>query len=557
MWTEFTIIPASARWGRFRFHLPAADSRPRAATPGKESHMRAVLAPLLIALALATNVLHAAEVPGVVIDHQSAATRQYVGSPSIVVAENGDYIATHDLFGPGSTCTTSAETRVFVSGDRGATWKQTSTFDNQFWSNLFRQGSRVYLMGTSAEYGRIVIRVSGDNGQSWSDVHYLTSESGYHTAPVPMAVHVGRIYRAFEYHPAGPWGSFQAFIMSASLQSDLSKASSWTFSNRLSFPPGSEGNTWLEGNAVVARDGSIVDVLRVASQERAAILRLRDNTLQFEQFVDLPGGAKKFTIRFDPQSKLYWSLVNPAIPGDSQSVVSPGSVRNTLALVSSPDLIQWTPRVIVLHHPDAALHGFQYVDWQFEGPDIIAVSRTAYDAPEGSAHTFHDANYLTFHRVVNFRELGSVDLAAAPIAAADVVSPEQMQKWIVSTGDKAKLSGGVASQPMGRYANHTATLTTRSGNGEAEQHRDWSDIFVVVAGEATLLSGGHLAGARIVSDGEWRGTAVEGGHTDHLAPGSVVHIGPRIPHLILLEPGRSFSYFVVKINTQKTQYQPR
>jgi hypothetical protein len=139
--------------------------------------MRAVLAPLLIALALATNVLHAAEVPGVVIDHQSAATRQYVGSPSIVVAENGDYIATHDLFGPGSTCTTSAETRVFVSGDRGATWKQTSTFDNQFWSNLFRQGSRVYLMGTSAEYGRIVIRVSGDNGQSWSDVHYLTSES--------------------------------------------------------------------------------------------------------------------------------------------------------------------------------------------------------------------------------------------------------------------------------------------------------------------------------------------------------------------------------------------
>jgi hypothetical protein len=515
--------------------------------------MRAVFGPLLITLALAMNVLRAAEVPGVVIDHQSAATRQYIGSPSIVVAENGDYIATHDLFGPGSTCTTSAETRVFISRDRGATWKRTSSFNNQFWSNLFRQGSRVYLMGTSAEYGRIVIRVSEDNGQSWSDVHYLTAESGYHTAPVPMAISAGRIYRAFEYHPAGPWGSFQAFIMSASLESDLSKADSWTFSDRLSFPTGADGGTWLEGNAVVEGDGSIVDVLRVASREKAVILRLRGKALEFDRFVDLPGGAKKFAIRFDPQTKLYWSLVNPALPGEPLSITSPGSVRNTLAIISSPDLIQWSPRAILLHNPDATLHGFQYVDWQFEGSDIIAVSRTAYEDQEGSAHTFHDANYMTFHRVANFRKLGTVSLAGGPFTAAEIISPEQMQKWIASTNDKSKLTGGIASQPIGLYATHTMTLTTRSGNGEAEQHRDWSDIFMVVAGEATLLSGGRLAGERVASDGELRGTAVEGGHTDHLAPGSVVHIGPKIPHQIVLEPGTSLSYFVVKVSEQRAQ----
>jgi hypothetical protein len=43
------------------------------------------------------------------------------------------------------------------------------------------------------------------------------------------------------------------------------------------------------------------------------------------------------------------------------------------------------------------------VDWLCDGDNIIAVCRTAYDDGQGGAHNFHDANYLTFHRVENFR----------------------------------------------------------------------------------------------------------------------------------------------------------
>ena len=54
------------------------------------------------------------------------------------------------------------------------------------------------------------------------------------------------------------------------------------------------------------------------------------------------------------------------------------------------------PGRIVLYHPDVGRHGFQFVDWLFEGEDMIVVSRavlvTGWEAPPRQ----HDANYLTF-----------------------------------------------------------------------------------------------------------------------------------------------------------------
>jgi len=281
-------------------------------------------------------------------------------------------------------------------------------------------------------------------------------------------------------------------------------------------------------------------------------LRLQDNRLVLQRFVDLPGGAKKFSIRFDAVSKLYWTLTNPALPGQALSVSSPGAVRNTLALFSSSDLEHWSARKIVLTNPDAKLHGFQYVDWQFDGSDLIVASRTAFDDAEGSAHSYHDANFLTFHRVAGFRSLGKVALDGESFTSAEVVSSEQMQKWTTQTHSRAARNpDGVASQRIGSYGTHTTTLTTRTETGTAEQHRDWCDIFVIVAGEADLISGGKLVGAYSTADGEMRGTAVAGGHSEHLSPGSVVHIDPQVPHQLQLPANASLTYFVVKAIAEK------
>ena len=44
--------------------------------------------------------------------------------------------------------------------------------------------------------------------------------------------------------------------------------------------------------------------------------------------------------------------------------------------------------------------GFQYVDFEIEGEDILFLCRTAFNG----AHNYHDANYQTFHRIKSFRK---------------------------------------------------------------------------------------------------------------------------------------------------------
>lgn len=338
--------------------------------------------------------------PGVVIDHEPAAARRYIGSPSLAILPDGAYVASHDFFGPASNEKVSGVTRIFGSRDRGLTWQRLAELTDQFWSNLFVHRGALYLMGTTGEYGRIVIRRSLDGGRTWSAPSFLTADGNYHTAPVPVVVRRGRIWRAFEYHPQGPWGFFQALALSAPEKANLLDARSWTLTPRLPFPADApSGKHWLEGNAVAGPHGELLDVLRVDNVERIALARIEPGGLRFQSMADFPGGAKKFTIRYDRRSKWYWALANPA-PG----AANPASVRNTLALLSSPDLQHWQVRRTILTHPDSVRHAFQYVDWQFDGADIVAVSRTAFDDDEGGAPRGHDANFLTFHRIERFRE---------------------------------------------------------------------------------------------------------------------------------------------------------
>ncbi|MBN1490377.1 MAG: hypothetical protein JXA69_10700 [Phycisphaerae bacterium] len=129
-------------------------------------------------------------------------------------------------------------------------------------------------------------------------------------------------------------------------------------------------------------------------------------------FIEFPGGAKKFSICFDPKSELYWSIAS-VVSEQQQNAERPDRIRNTLTLTCSPDLRKWTVRCVLLHHDDVKHHGFQYVDWLFDGDDLIAVCRTAFDDGLGGAHNNHDANFLTFHRLRGFRKLTPSDSGPA------------------------------------------------------------------------------------------------------------------------------------------------
>lgn len=359
--------------------------------------------------------------PGVswsVVCHLPASGGVYLGSPSIVRLDDGILLASCDRFAPGYRNDTSW---IHASRDQGRTWTRNAELQGQWWSTLFMHRNQPHLIGTTREYGDAVIRRSADGGRTWTTP--LDADSGLllrgrcHCAPQPVLIHRGRIWRAMEdLAGSGRWGfDFRAFMMSAPLESDLMRAENWTCSNRLpssaAWLDGRCGG-WLEGNAVAGPDGQVYDILRVDLEhgpEVAAAIRISGDGREASfdpavDFVAFPGGAKKATIRHDPRSGRWWTIATPAVAWPGR----PADSRNHLALMSSPDLRQWTHRAMLLSHPEHDHHGFQYVDWQFDGDDLLALCRTAADDGLGGAATFHDSNLITFHRVAAFRTLETV-----------------------------------------------------------------------------------------------------------------------------------------------------
>jgi len=383
-----------------------------------------VLAILLVGHPLSsqaqTTNFNGVNVPGVVITHSPASSGVYTGTPSLAILPNGDYIASTDYFGPNADQIGIYETDIFRSTDRGQTWSAVTTIDHQYWSNLFVYNNDLYLLGVPGGRQEMTIRKSIDGGSTWTEPTSSTNgilrsagSLGFHTSSVPVVVHNGRIWRAYEDNATGgPWpGQFRAAMMSAPIGSDLLNAANWTHTNAIASDSSwlANGfNGWLEGNAVIDRNGNIVNITRVdvgvGEPEKAAIVRAQNKFfLTFDpnnDIIDMPGGAKKFTIRYDAASDKYWSVTSIVNDDNYDPNRKPEHIRNTMALISSDDLTQWTvEKIIVQNLSDVTKIGFQYMDWQFDGSHIVIASRTAYPDGLGGANTFHDSNFLTFHRI--------------------------------------------------------------------------------------------------------------------------------------------------------------
>ena len=365
------------------------------------------------------------QVPGTVIAHSPAPLAEFIGSPAIAVLENGDYLAAHDLFGSNSLYRISGRTRIYRSSDKGQSWRLISQVTNQLWSSLFVVGKDIYLIGTTRRYGDLVIRRSIDNGVTWSTPKDsktgVLKRGAYHTAPTPIIKHQGKLWRAMEHLPEGEgWGlQFRPFLMAVDEHADLLDSLNWQYSDELtnnkSYLEG-EFNGWLEGNVVLGKDGNLLNILRVDDhstlKEKAAVIRMDEfGEKAFfnpdSDFISFPGGSKKFSTRYDSISNRYWTISNYIPEGVKKQHPNrnPATIRNTAGIFSSIDLKEWVFHELLLHHADEEKHGFQYIDWVFDGNDIIYVSRTAYDDEYGGANNNHDANFLTFHRVDNFRKL--------------------------------------------------------------------------------------------------------------------------------------------------------
>jgi len=206
-----------------------------------------------------------------------------------------------------------------------------------------------------------------------------------------------------------------------------------------------ERTGWLEGNIVVQPNGQLANIMRLQANaspdlpfelpppathipryEVGAFLTVSPDgrKLSFDPqtgLIHFPGSQSKFTIRRDPRTGRYWALVQKiTAPSREVGRYLPNVQRNVLVLTTSTDLRNWEERYTVLRWREGerisskAKVGFQYVDWQFDGDDIVAVCRTAWNADN-----YHNSNYVTFHRIANFRTLTPAD-SPPPLVTPDM-----------------------------------------------------------------------------------------------------------------------------------------
>jgi mannose-6-phosphate isomerase-like protein (cupin superfamily) len=132
----------------------------------------------------------------------------------------------------------------------------------------------------------------------------------------------------------------------------------------------------------------------------------------------------------------------------------------------------------------------------------------------------------------------------------DLVTSADLQLMTKKLAAESKRDGGgFAGETLKRYGNHLTMIAHREKSGSAELHTKDADIFMVVNGDATIVTGGTMVKAHTTAPGESRGTGIEGGVTRKLSPGDVIHIAPNTPHQLKLEPGHTFTYFVVKVHS--------
>ncbi|MGH9512615.1 MAG: cupin domain-containing protein [Terriglobales bacterium] len=95
-------------------------------------------------------------------------------------------------------------------------------------------------------------------------------------------------------------------------------------------------------------------------------------------------------------------------------------------------------------------------------------------------------------------------------------------------------------------SNYKVMTARRSEEGSVEVHTKFTDVFYIVQGGTTIITGGKVIGEKFTNPEEPRGVSIEGGDTHELAAGDVIVIPAGVPHWMRNVKG-TMLYFVVKV----------
>jgi glc operon protein GlcG len=132
------------------------------------------------------------------------------------------------------------------------------------------------------------------------------------------------------------------------------------------------------------------------------------------------------------------------------------------------------------------------------------------------------------------------------IASAGAAEFERGQQATVSHVPRAVVDEGYRRDANLVAADgYRVNASRRDRPGEAEVHLTETDIFYVIEGSATFVTGGEIVEPRTVSANEVRGTQIRGGEERRIVQGDVITIPRGVPHWFK-QVDAPFRYYVVK-----------
>ncbi len=454
--------------------------------------------------------------PGVVISYEPAPSPLdvlfnddvYIADCEIVVLPNGNYVASHSYFGGGSTETTAAITRVFRSTNQGASWTFLVQFQPLWRASLFVHGGALYILGPTHNGGSYsTIRKSADNGTTWTSPADA-STGRFESVPLAGTLGTPNNPLVFNNRLYGGGGG-RATMSTPTTTVDPLIATDWrqagsiqTFTTWPVGLSGALGSAFIgEGGIVASPEQGLAVLAKVEGLPYAAVVRA-DRTLgdcrfgPANDFAAMPGAEKKFGSGYDAVSGKFYVLSNPILPAHAADAsLTPQLKRNTAAVLSSRDLMNWEVEKIFLYSPNIGYEAWQYFQFDFDGGDMVVASRTAFDVddtykpPRG-----HDSNLLTFHRLPNFRTHTRDHYLLADTAGNQVLRYEVNQ----NPGDPAPLgkftlgttfAGAAITAPNGIGVDANADVYIRESGGRILRFDALGNFIAVVATSPVAFTG--------------------------------------------------------------------
>jgi mannose-6-phosphate isomerase-like protein (cupin superfamily) len=123
--------------------------------------------------------------------------------------------------------------------------------------------------------------------------------------------------------------------------------------------------------------------------------------------------------------------------------------------------------------------------------------------------------------------------AAPSPSAADartMVSASDVAALIAKAKADRKDDQALLAQSMIRLAPYNVSLEYRAAVATASVHETEAELFYVVDGSATLITGGKLTNEKRTNAANLSGSGIEGGMSRHVAKGDFIMVPEGTPH---------------------------